>query len=115
AAQAGFVDGPRVLANMAIDSWVPRKFGALSERLTTRNGVVLMGVTSLAALLLTRGEVAALVVMYSINVFVTFSMTELSMCRFWIGERTRRRDWWRKIQIHGAGLTMCVTILAVTV
>jgi amino acid transporter len=115
AAQAGFVDGPRVLANMAIDSWVPRKFAALSERLTTQNGVVLMGVTSLAALILTRGDVAALVVMYSINVFVTFSMTELSMCRFWISERTRRPDWWRKIQIHAAGLTMCLTILAVTV
>jgi amino acid transporter len=35
-AQAGFLDGPRVLANMALDSWVPHGFGALSERLTTQ-------------------------------------------------------------------------------
>src|SRR5262249_53220916 len=34
AAQAGFIDGPRVLANMAVDSWVPHRFAALSERLT---------------------------------------------------------------------------------
>jgi amino acid transporter len=115
AAQAGFVDGPRVLANMAVDSWVPRRFAALSERLTAQNGVMLMGITSLAALLATRGDVRYLVVMYSINVFVTFSMTELSMCRLWIGQRKTRRDWRRKIGIHVAGLTMCATILAVTV
>ncbi len=43
AAQAGFVDGPRVMANMAVDSWLPHRFSALSERLSMRNGVVLMG------------------------------------------------------------------------
>ncbi|HSC59405.1 MAG TPA: APC family permease, partial [Gemmatimonadales bacterium] len=46
AAQAGFIDGPRVLANMAVDSWVPHRFAALSERLTTQNGIVLMGVAA---------------------------------------------------------------------
>jgi len=79
AAQAGFVDGPRVLANMAIDSWAPRRFASLSERLTTRNGIVLMGGAGLAALLYTHGDVRHIVVMYSINVFLTFSLTELSM------------------------------------
>lgn len=115
AAQAGFVDGPRVLANMAIDSWVPRRFAALSDRLTAQNGVVLMGLTSLAALLFTDGDVRYLVVMYSINVFLTFSMTELSMCRMWVGKRREQRDWKRKIAIHVAGLCMCSTILAVTI
>jgi amino acid transporter len=115
AAQAGFVDGPRVLANMAVDSWVPRRFAALSDRLTVHNGVALMGVTALGALLATGGSVSYLVVMYSINVFLTFSMTELAMCTMWVRERRARRDWWRKIAIHGVGLTMCVVILIVTV
>ena len=57
AAQAGFLDGPRVLANMAVDSWVPHRFAALSERLTTQNGIVLMGGAALAALLYTGGDV----------------------------------------------------------
>ena len=43
AAQAGFIDGPRVMSNMAIDSWLPHRFAALSERLTTHNGILLMG------------------------------------------------------------------------
>jgi len=115
AAQTGFVDGPRVLSNMAIDSWVPRRFGALSERLTTQNGILLMGAAGLGALLYTGGDVRQIVVMYSINVFLTFSMTELSMCRLWVGERRKRTDRKKKISIHVVGLVMCVTILTITV
>src|SRR5512139_58147 len=58
AAQAGFVGGPRVLANMAIDSWMPHRFAALSDRLAQENGIVMMGLASLAALLYTRGDVS---------------------------------------------------------
>ena len=95
AAQAGFVDGPRVLANMAVDSWVPRRFAALSERLTTQNGILLMGAAGLGALLYTGGEVQHIVVLYSINVFLTFSMTMLAMVRLWLGRRKERADWKR--------------------
>src|SRR5262249_21265446 len=70
AAQAGFLDGPRVMANMATDSWLPHRFAALSERLTMRNGVLLMGGAATAALAYTRGDVSKLVVLYAINVFV---------------------------------------------
>ena len=48
AAQAGFIDGPRVLANMAHDSWMPHWFANLSERLATHNGILLMGSAGLA-------------------------------------------------------------------
>ena len=92
AAQAGFIDGPRVLANMAVDSWVPRRFAALSDRLTTHNGIVLMGATSLAALLYTKGDVGTLVVMYSINVFLTFSLSMFGMLRHTWQEAPRRRS-----------------------
>jgi amino acid transporter len=50
AAQTGFVDGPRVMANMAVDSWLPHRFASLSVRLTMRNGILLMGVASIALL-----------------------------------------------------------------
>ena len=61
AAQTGFLDGPRVLANMAVDSWVPHRFAALSDRLTTHNGIAMMSLASLAALLYTRGDVRQIV------------------------------------------------------
>ena len=87
AAQAGFIDGPRVLANMAVDNWMPRRFAALSDRLTTQNGIVLMGAASLLALLYTGGDVGKLVVMYSINVFLTFSLSMFGMARKSIADR----------------------------
>jgi amino acid transporter len=115
AAQAGFVDGPRVMANMAVDSWLPHRFAALSERLSMQNGVILMGGTSIAALLYTHGDVARLVVMYSINVFVTFSLSNLGMSKFWITERAKHpKEWLRHLPVHLVGLALCVTILIVT-
>jgi amino acid transporter len=114
-AQAGFIDGPRVMANMAVDSWLPRRFSALSERLTMQNGVLLMGAASLAVLFYTHGSVSALVVMYSINVFLTFSLSQFGMAKFFFQNRHKDEKWARHIVIHLIGLILCVTILIVTV
>jgi amino acid transporter len=114
AAQAGFIDGPRVLANMAIDSWVPHRFAALSERLTTQNGILLMGAAALAALVYTIGDVGHLVVMYSINVFLTFSLSMLAMLRFWYRHQDTRREWRSRLLLFALGLLLCATILLVT-
>jgi amino acid transporter len=115
AAQAGFIDGPRVLANMAVDSWVPHRFAALSERLTTQNGILVMGIAALVALLYTLGNVGHLVVMYSINVFLTFSLSMLAMLRFWYRHRQTRREWRTRLALFAAGIGLCVTILLTTV
>jgi len=73
AGQTGFIDGPRVMANMAVDSYMPHRFSQLSDRLTMSYGVLLIGGASLLALIYTGGNVTHLVVLYSINVFLTFS------------------------------------------
>ncbi|MGC4115664.1 MAG: APC family permease [Myxococcales bacterium] len=115
AAQAGIIAGPRTMANMATDSYLPRRFAQLSDRLTMSYGVLLMGAASAVALLYTRGDVGALVVMYSINVFVTFSLAQLGMCVFWLRERRAGKPWRRSIAVHVVGLALCVFILAMTV
>lgn len=114
AAQAGFVDGPRVLANMAVDSWVPRRFAALSDRLTTQNGVLLMSLAAIGALLYTRGDVAHIVVMYSINVFLTFSLSMTAMLRHTWRERGKQGPWKGQLALFAVGWILCVTILAIT-
>jgi len=114
AALSGFVAGPRVLANMANDSWMPRRFAALSDRLTTQNGIVLMGLAALVALLYTQGQVRIIVVMYSINVFLTFSLSMLAMLRYnW---RLRRRGEFKTSQftLLLVGFLLCATILIIT-
>lgn len=114
AAQAGFIDGPRVMANMAVDSFLPHRFAALSERLTMQNGVLLMGGAALAMLFYTKGNIHTLIVMYSINVFLTFTLSQLSMTKLWLRRRDNPRRS-RSLTLHLVALVMCVTILAVTV
>src|SRR6185369_3813281 len=115
AAEAGFTGGPRVMSNMAVDSWLPHRFAALSDRLTMRDGVILMGGGAAAILLYTGGDVSHLVVMYSINVFLTFSLSQLAMCRHWLNEKVRPGSNWKKnLAIHLIGLALCMSILAIT-
>src|SRR5688572_14506607 len=115
AAQAGFLDGPRVLSNMALDSWVPHRLSHLSDQLVTRNGVWFMGLASLAFLIYTQGAVKLLVVMYSINVFLTFTLSQLGMCRHWWEVRRSQRAWARKFFVNGLGLSLTALILCVTI
>lgn len=115
AAQTGFIDGPRVLSNMSLDGWIPKRFASLSERLTMQNGVLVFGLAAIGALLITHGNVDTLVVMYSINVFVTFSLTVLSMTlHYWKG-RTEIPDWIKGITVQILGLILCGSILLVMV
>ncbi len=114
AAQTGFIDGPRVLSNMAVDSWMPHSFANLSERLVTKNGVILMAAASASLMVYARGRVSFLVVLYAINVFITFSLTQVSMARMWLAQRRRARRWAGKLILHSVTLVLCVAILVVT-
>jgi len=111
AAQTGFFGGPRVLANMAVDRWMPTRFATLSDRLVTQNGVLLMGGAALLVVLFTGASVNLLVVLYSINVFITFSLSQLGMVRHWWLERAKEPKWKNKILINGFGLLLTSGIL----
>lgn len=114
AANTGFLAGPAVLANMASDQWMPHFFSSLSSRLVTKNGIMLMGITSFVVLLLTMGDVSVLVVLYSINVFITFSLSLAGLMRYWIKNRRERSDWLVKFLIATTGFFVCASILAIT-
>jgi amino acid transporter len=115
AAQTGFVDGPRIMANMAVDYWFPHRFASLSSRLTMQNGVLLMGGSAILLLLYSRGRITTLIVMYSINVFLTFTLSQLGMSRFFVKNRHSDPLWKKHLPIHIVGLAVCLSILVVTV
>lgn len=115
AANTGFLGGPSVLANMAADSWVPHKFRYLSTRLVTQNGVLLMGIAAFAVLYWSEGKVGLLVVLYSINVFLTFSLSLAGLCRYWIMHRKDDPRWVRRLMLSATGLLVTASILAVTI
>ncbi len=110
-AQTGFLGGPRVISNMAQDSWFPRRFSVLSDRLVTQNGLILMAVAASFVLLVTGGKVTTLVVLYSINVFITFTLSPAGMVRHWWQVKKKEGHWIPKLLINGLGLILTVSIL----
>ncbi|TMH32359.1 MAG: APC family permease [Betaproteobacteria bacterium] len=115
AANTGFLGGPQVLSNMAGDSWLPHQFRHLSTRLVTQNGIVIMGLAALVILLWSRGSVDLLVVLYSINVFLTFSLSLLGLCIYWWRARATDWRWLHRLAFSALGLTVTAGILGVTV
>ncbi|HTW87016.1 MAG TPA: APC family permease, partial [Candidatus Binataceae bacterium] len=111
AAQTGFVDGPRVLATMAGDRWLPRRLTNLSARLVMQDGVLAMGLAAGLILAGTEARVGILVVLYSINVFVTFTLSQLGMSTHWWQERKRDPRWLHKLMVNGVGCVFTALIL----
>jgi amino acid transporter len=114
ASNTGFLGGPAVLANRAGDSWVPHQFRYLSTRLVTINGILLMAIAALAILIFTAGSVALLVVLYSINVFLTFSLSLAGLCIYWWRARGKDGRWLKRLALSGIGLAVTLGILVVT-
>lgn len=111
AAQTGFLGGPRILSNMALDRWFPFQFALLSERFVAQNGILLMGGSALVLMIMSRGSVKFLVVLYSINVFITFFLSQLGMVRYWWRKKKKIKTWLKKIFINGLGLILTTFIL----
>ena len=114
AANTGFLGGPAVMSNMAADYWVPRQFRQLSNRLVTQNGIALMGIAALVILVWSQGKVALLVVLYSINVFLTFSMSLLGLSAHWWRNRRSQRNWRARLALSLTGLCVTAGILVVS-
>jgi len=111
-AQAGFIDGPRVMSSMAIDNWLPRRFKNLSDRLVIKDGIFVIGAAALAVIFYSGASIRLLVVMYSINVFIGFTISQFGMVRHWLQEKGRGRL--RKLAINVAGLLTTLGILIMT-
>ncbi|HTY55700.1 MAG TPA: APC family permease [Candidatus Binataceae bacterium] len=115
AAQTGFIDGPRVLATMATDRWLPRRFSNLSARLVIQDGIMAIGFVALLVLVATRADVDLLVVLYAINVFVTFTLSQLGMSAHWWSVRDIEPRWAWKLLINGVGCAFTAVILIATI
>lgn len=113
AANTGFLGGPAVLSNMALDSWVPHQFRYLSQRLVTQNGILVLGVAALAILLWTGGSVTVLVVLYSISVFLTFAISLYGLMAYWWKHRKELAHWRRRLLLSTTGFVICASIFVV--
>lgn len=111
AAQTGFIGGPGVIANMAKDKWMPTRFALLSDRLVAQNGILLMSGAAMFTLFLAGGSVKYLVVLYSINVFITFTLSQLGMIVHWWKNRKAEKKWKSRLLVNGVGFVLTAFIL----
>lgn len=107
AANSIFIFAPSLLGYMASDSWLPHRFRNLSNQLVRSNGVYFIGICALILLLLTGGDVKPLLVLFSINVFLSLALSKLGLCRHWWRSRTENRLWPLR-------LTLAATSFAIT-
>lgn len=113
-ANTGFLGGPAVLANMAVDSWAPKRFSLLSSRLVTENGILFFGCAALVLLFATDGDVSFLVVLYSMNVFLTFSMSLWGLTTYWWRHREENNHWFWQMLLSTTALIVCLLVLLIT-
>jgi amino acid transporter len=110
-ANTGFLGGPSVLSNMGQDDWVPRKFTNLSSRLVKQNGVIFFGCFAILIIILTQGNVQFLVIFYSINVFITFTVSLLGLVVYWWQNRSKQALWKRRLLLSLLATIVCAIIL----
>jgi amino acid transporter len=114
AANTSFADFPRLSFFLARDRFIPRQFATQGDRLVFSNGILILG--GLAALLLVifRGDTHALIPLYAVGVFLSFTLSQASMVRRWLRlkeEGWRWRWWLNAVGALVTGLVM-ITIAA---
>jgi amino acid transporter len=101
AAQTSFADFPRVASILARDGFMPRRFAFRGERLAFNAGIVALALIAIAVIIPFGGRVEALIPLYAIGVFVSFTLSQAGMVRHWF---TKRGPAWRRSAvINGVG------------
>lgn len=111
AANTSFADFPRLSSLLSRDRYAPRQFGKLGDRLVFSNGILIL--SGLAGLLLAifRGETHALIPLYAVGVFLSFTLSQGGMIRHWLTQRGPGWRWRMAINGTGAVVTGMVTLV----
>jgi amino acid transporter len=111
AANTAFADFPRLAFFMARDGYLPRQFGNRGDRLVFSNGVVMLAVVAAGLILVFDGDTHALIPLYAVGVFTSFTLSQVSMVRRWLRLRPPRWPWRVAISTLGAATTGTVLIV----
>jgi hypothetical protein len=114
AANTSFADFPRLSSFMARDRFMPRQFGNRGDRLAFSNGIIILAVLSAILLVIFRAETHALIPLYSVGVFVSFTLSQAGMVRHW--RQVRGSRWLARAIMNGLGAvsTGIVTLVLAT-
>jgi amino acid transporter len=113
AANTSFNAFPRLAAILAKDGYMPRTFAFRGDRLAFTSGIVILSAVAIALLALFGGNTTALIPLYSVGVFISFTISQTGMVKHWLAERSGGWRWRLGINGIGALLTALVTVVVV--
>jgi amino acid transporter len=107
AANSAFAGFPRLASLLARDGYMPHQMSEMGDRLVFSNGIIILGAFSGFLILAFRGETHALIPLYAVGVFLSFTLSQAGMVRRW---RTMKGPHWRKkLVVNGMGALATAT------
>lgn len=101
AANSAFAGFPHLSSILARDGYMPRQMGTFGDRLVFSNGIFILGFLACFLLILFRGDTHALIPLYAVGVFISFTFSQAGMVRRWL---TKKGPHWRKkLIVNGVG------------
>jgi amino acid transporter len=113
AANTAFADFPRLSSFVARDGYLPRPLANVGDRLVFSNGIILLGALASALLVAFGGDTHALLPLYAIGVFLSFTISQTAMVARWM--RLKVRNWQLGAAVNGVGALATLTVLGVIV
>ncbi|HEX4933937.1 MAG TPA: APC family permease, partial [Gemmatimonadaceae bacterium] len=111
AANTSYNAFPRLAALLAHDGYMPRQFSVRGDRLAFSWGIVLLSAVAGALIVWFGGVTTALIPLYSVGVFVCFTLSQGGMVLHWI--RRRGAGWWWRLAINAFGALLTAVVLVV--
>ncbi len=102
---------PRLAAILAHDEYMPRQFGFRGDRLAFSWGIVALATVAGVILVIFGGDTHALIPLYSVGVFVCFTLSQAGMVRHWF--TVREPGWWWRAGINALGGILTLVVLGV--
>ena len=103
AANTAFADFPRLSSILARDSFLPRVFQFRGDRLAFNGGIIVLAAVAVALIALFGGSVTALIPLYTVGVFIAFTLSQGGMVRHWWRGRGDGQPWHVRALINGIG------------
>jgi len=113
AANTSYNAFPRLAAILAEDGYMPRQFAFRGDRLAYSWGIVLLATVAAALVVYFGGTTTLLIPLYSVGVFVCFTLSQAGMVRHWL--RLRAAGWWRRLAINAFGAVLTLVVLGIVV